>query len=551
MSCGCEQPVKTELWTPIPDYRQPTDILPGENIDCYTKRAGTNGKNDVAEKPSNKIDNTSLSSDLNRTVDEQLALTPHPNSKTVAQWTATVGGAPLAEVLPELQFNSTTGKLSGQVDAANCNKNYKVLITAKDAAGADIDSREFNFYPKEGGKEDTIKFVFPYAPNGRITCAHGPRVPPAPGASSAHKGIDISQPGSELGDILAAADGTVVKCGPARGFGNWIVIEHRDAQNVLVATTVYGHMNTFYVTVGQKVAAGQKIAKEGNAGIGSASHLHFEVHKGCWGNPVDPVPYLNGSFTIANNNVPGQNGVADPAAGEKTVNNTSERGMTTSEANGGQAGLGTNSANKDCPTILPNQEPPTSLSNPEPETVPVSTAPTKTGEAAPATVSQLEARAEVDRALNEYRDVQGQPLTEADKKHLRFVALIESNYKADAKNPQSSARGIFQMLDKTAERYYAKIGVEPTLANRNNPYLATKAQIEFYKLEQLKYYEEFKQRGTLSGKTPPPEAAERYTVMTQGEFIYGLIHHDGVGNAARGKDLQGVDYYRSKIRSQA
>jgi hypothetical protein len=154
--------------------------------------------------------------------------------------------------------------------------------------------------------------------------------------------------------------------------------------------------------------------------------------------------------------------------------------------------------------------------------------------------------AEVQQKIQQALDESG--LAEDDKKLLMFMAKIESGFKADAKNPNSSALGIFQMLDKTAEANFAKIGVPATSKNRNDPYLATKAQIEFYKSEQKKYYDEFQSTGKIAGKTLPPELQSKYAGLSKGEFIYGLIHHDGVGNAVKGNDLQGLGYYRKKTR---
>ena len=81
-------------------------------------------------------------------------------------------------------------------------------------------------------------------------------------------------------------DGIVIDSGPASGFGNWIRIKHEDG-----TITVYGHMETLDVSVGETVHAGQKIAGMGNLGFSTGSHLHFEVYPD--GNTaVDPVPWL-------------------------------------------------------------------------------------------------------------------------------------------------------------------------------------------------------------------------------------------------------------------
>jgi len=537
MTCNCPPPDRSGLWSPIPDYRQPSDILPGENIDCYARRAGTMGKNDIAEKIPDRIDNTSLVTDLSLKVDDQFRLTPS-STRTAQTWVVTVGGVAITSVLPELQLDSVTGKISGTVTAAHAGTTYKVLVSARDGAG-EIDSREFNFFPKKSAPDTTVRFVFPL-PGGRITCAFGPRRPPAAGASSMHNGIDCAMPDRSRGDIVAAADGTVVKAGPASGFGNWIVIEHRDSVNQLVATTVYGHMNTgdIYVRVGDRVAAGQKIAREGNAGIGTAAHLHFELHKGSWRNPTDPVPYLNGNFQLAQNNLPGQPGIADPASYSSVTN--ANRGLTTREVSDPAAG---------CPDATP-APPPTSS---EPATsAPVPSnynnrAANRSACAPDGTVPVDSVMADINRALSE-----DPGLSAEDKKIIVQVAKIESNLDPFAKNPSSTATGLYQMLDKIAVRYYGIIGIPPTCTNRCNAYYATRAMIEFYKKEFVPYYQGWLASGktTIANKPIKPTAfSATYASLSQGEFMYGLLHHDGVGNAVAGRDLGGVDYWRKKIRS--
>ncbi|MEX3504709.1 M23 family metallopeptidase [Corynebacterium sp. LK2510] len=113
---------------------------------------------------------------------------------------------------------------------------------------------------------------------GAFTSGFGPRW------GSMHNGVDIA---NAIGTpILAVANGTVLDAGPAQGYGNWVRILHEDG-----AVSVYGHMSTIGVTVGQQVTAGQQIAGMGSEGFSTGSHLHFEIHPDGV-TPVDPAIWL-------------------------------------------------------------------------------------------------------------------------------------------------------------------------------------------------------------------------------------------------------------------
>lgn len=99
-----------------------------------------------------------------------------------------------------------------------------------------------------------------------------------------HGGIDIA---NSIGTpILAASDGVVVDVGPTAGYGAWVKLRHSDG-----TVTLYGHINTWNVSVGERVMAGDQIATMGNRGNSTGPHLHFEVLVG-GSNRIDPVPWL-------------------------------------------------------------------------------------------------------------------------------------------------------------------------------------------------------------------------------------------------------------------
>lgn len=99
-----------------------------------------------------------------------------------------------------------------------------------------------------------------------------------------HEGIDIARPNNY--NILAAADGVVTKAGSAGGLGNRIEIEHSNGLK-----TIYGHLSSINVSVGQQVTTGTVIGIMGNTGNSTGVHLHFEVYKN--GSRQDPMNYLN------------------------------------------------------------------------------------------------------------------------------------------------------------------------------------------------------------------------------------------------------------------
>jgi hypothetical protein len=102
-----------------------------------------------------------------------------------------------------------------------------------------------------------------------------------------HYGIDLAAPMRT--PEYAAADGVVLRAGPASGFGLAVYILHENGD-----VTVYGHMDQILVDVGQYVDAGDTIALLGNRGQSTGPHLHFEVHRGGEnGRRIDPVAWLN------------------------------------------------------------------------------------------------------------------------------------------------------------------------------------------------------------------------------------------------------------------
>ena len=101
-----------------------------------------------------------------------------------------------------------------------------------------------------------------------------------------HNGVDIAAP---IGTpIYAAAAGRVVRAGEASGYGLAVYLQHDDG-----SVSVYGHINDYFVTAGQRVSAGTVIAEVGNKGQSTGPHLHFQVNTaGMHAGAVDPISWL-------------------------------------------------------------------------------------------------------------------------------------------------------------------------------------------------------------------------------------------------------------------
>jgi len=118
---------------------------------------------------------------------------------------------------------------------------------------------------------------------GPMSSGFGTRVHPILGDVRMHTGIDYAVGTGH--PIKASGPGIVVWAGPRGGYGNAVIIDHRNG-----LATLYAHQSRVNATVGQKVSAGQVIGFVGQTGMSTGPHLHFEVRE--LGAPVDPLIYF-------------------------------------------------------------------------------------------------------------------------------------------------------------------------------------------------------------------------------------------------------------------
>ena len=97
-----------------------------------------------------------------------------------------------------------------------------------------------------------------------------------------HKGVDFAAPTGT--PVKASSDGVVDFVGAQNGYGNTIVIQHREHY-----ATAYAHLSNFRqgLTKGQHVSQGEVIGYVGSTGWATGPHLHYEVRIN--GEPYDPM----------------------------------------------------------------------------------------------------------------------------------------------------------------------------------------------------------------------------------------------------------------------
>ncbi|MEA3361814.1 MAG: M23 family metallopeptidase [Thermodesulfobacteriota bacterium] len=114
---------------------------------------------------------------------------------------------------------------------------------------------------------------------GWLTSYFGMRKSPFTGKRVMHEGLDIAASIGTL--IVATADGIVARVKYSPSYGKMLIIDHGYGYR-----SVFGHTSKILVKAGQKIKRGDLIAKVGNTGQSTGSHLHYELRLN--GVPIDP-----------------------------------------------------------------------------------------------------------------------------------------------------------------------------------------------------------------------------------------------------------------------
>jgi murein DD-endopeptidase MepM/ murein hydrolase activator NlpD len=135
-------------------------------------------------------------------------------------------------------------------------------------------------------------YMLEVIPNGKplktitIVSKFGWRIHPVTHTKKFHKGLDLRAKMNT--QINATADGVIkyVQDKNKGQYGKMIIISHNFGFE-----TIYAHLNTVKVKVGDIVDKGQLIAKSGKTGRTTGPHLHYEVRYAS--KVLNPINFIN------------------------------------------------------------------------------------------------------------------------------------------------------------------------------------------------------------------------------------------------------------------
>jgi murein DD-endopeptidase MepM/ murein hydrolase activator NlpD len=189
------------------------------------------------------------------------------------------------------QLNRQSAQLSQQIADMLQEQQNAIIAEAMQAVWAQVQlwlqANNVGQIPMSAGHSTKYRFIWP-EPSSQISQPFGPSPypfePPYGAYKHFHTGMDLVAPFGTA--VYAADDGVVALVGSSNsGYGNFVVVAHTGGLD-----TLYGHLSTALVKVGQQVTQGQAVGMEGSTGNSTGAHLHFELRINQ--RPVDPAPYL-------------------------------------------------------------------------------------------------------------------------------------------------------------------------------------------------------------------------------------------------------------------
>ena len=143
------------------------------------------------------------------------------------------------------------------------------------------EKEQFGNYKLSGGGQQVYSPVMEEDWTNLITSDFGERIHPVTGERTFHNGIDIGIPTGT--NLYSAVTGTVTVATYSETAGYYVRIQTETGWVV-----TFMHMDSIFVSPGDKVARGDYVGESGNTGRSTGPHLHLEVRDAS-NIPVNPI----------------------------------------------------------------------------------------------------------------------------------------------------------------------------------------------------------------------------------------------------------------------
>lgn len=178
--------------------------------------------------------------------------------------TLTADGQPVA-------WNEGTGRVTA-AEFINAGKAHHAVWFAQGG-------QQGSYYGLDG-KSKRHAFLASPMEFSRVTSGFATRIHPIFQTVRAHLGVDYAAPTGTT--VRTVGDGVVQTATLQNGYGNVVEVNHGKDR-----TTLYAHLSTIEVKVGQRVEQGQRLGGVGATGWATGPHLHFEFRiKGVHQDPM-------------------------------------------------------------------------------------------------------------------------------------------------------------------------------------------------------------------------------------------------------------------------
>ncbi len=190
-------------------------------------------------------------------------------------------GDSLFKIAQTYKVKSDSLKKYNKLDGDRLDIGQEIFIKDPNLKIIIIKEKQITIKKTGGIKEQIAKsqnFILPIKFTG-INSPYGNRFHPVLKRYIGHAGVDLK---ARYITAHASKEGRVVFAGYKSGYGKIVILSHANGYE-----TRYAHLNKFYVSVGDRVNQGEKIAQTGNTGRTTGPHLHFEIRKD--GKTINPM----------------------------------------------------------------------------------------------------------------------------------------------------------------------------------------------------------------------------------------------------------------------